>query len=647
MPERQVAKNLQLDETAERSSSFMELEDGGQVDSRWQLRTDPSANDWQPVEYSRPNQSEPSWIMPSIVGLVLICVAGYLLYTGLSRLSDLNIASVPAETLPSDDSTAGTDDGDGATGGEQPAPAVAAVAQATSTALPADEPTAAPTPTDEPTVAPTVALVEQQIATITNQFGVNARLEPSTSGEVLRILEEGETVIVLDEQESDDIEGNWLQVRTSEEAVVWISSQFVDIETQLVPGDPAVAVSPLPDLDVRVTISSPAGLNARAEPDAASEIVALLPDDTSYPALSQSADGQWIEVELEDGSTAWIFLQLVIADASLSSLPTPQERAEAEAAALAAQEAAEAAALAAAEEAAAEEEPEIADTGSITETETITDTPALADDAAPVDTSDAVTTSTVITNTDIGNNVELVAGESISITNQFGVNARSTTSTDGEILLVLEEGTAFAITGRNEDSSWLQIALDDGTLAWVFTQAVEAPESLDGFPVRVPPAVGDPAETLDSIEPATAADDDADAATDDTAEDTAAEDAATEEDADVPADDAEAAEEAPADDAEATDAAEDAPADEEEPVVLEDTGITATVTSFLGAKARPAPTTVEEEIDTVPFNQELNVLGRSEDSEWIQVALFADQSAWMLATRVELSAPIDELPVTE
>lgn len=638
MPERQVAKNLQLDETAERSSSFMELEEGGQVDSRWQLRTDPSANDWQPVEYSRPNQSEPSWILPSIVGLVLICVAGYLLYTGLSRLSNINIASVPAETLPSDDGTAGTDDGDGATGGEQPAPAVAAVAQATSTALPVDEPTAAPTPTAEPTVEPTVALVEQQIATITNQFGVNARLEPSTSGEVLRILEEGETVVVLDEQESEDIEGNWLQVRTSEEAVVWISSQFVDIETQLVPGQPAVAVSPLPDLDVRVTISSPAGLNARAEPDAASEIVALLPDDTSYPALSQSADGQWIEVELEDGSTAWIFLQLVIADASLSSLPTPQERAEAEAAALAAQEAAEAAALAA-EEAAAEEaaaaaeEPEIVDTGSITATETITDTPALADDAAPVDTSDAVTTSTVITN-----NVELVAGETISITNQFGVNARSTTSTEGEILLVLEEGTTFAITGRNEDSSWLQIALDDGTLAWVFTQAVEAPESLDDFPVRVPPAVGDPAETVDSLEPA-AADEDATTPADDApADDAPADDTANE---DTAADDA------PADEADATDTAEDAPADEEEPVVLEDTGITATVTSFLGAKARPAPTTVEEEIDTVPFNQELNVLGRSEDSEWIQVALFADQPAWILATRVELSAPIDELPVTE
>lgn len=603
MQERRIAKELQLEGDEGLQSAHLELqESSGRVDSKWQLREESVSEDWQPVEYTRPSRAEPNWILPSLVGLVLVVVAGYMVYIGLNRISSINLPLI-APVEPTSDASSDTV-------AEQPGPVVAAVEQeATNTPEPSEEPTETAEPTEAPTLEPTAVLVEQQIAIITNQFGVNARLAPSTNADVLRILEEGESVVVLDEQEATDIEGNWLQVRTSEDAVVWISSQFVEISTQLVPEEPSTAASELPTLGISVTISSPAGLNARAEPDSASEIVELLPDNSTYPALRRSSDGQWIEVQLEDGSTAWIFLQLVIANQDLAELPTLRD------------------------EVAAVDEPSIDESGTPTDTTeldaslTVTDTLEGAEPLGDVALASEITGTEVLTETtgdalaDVDAVVEVSGnesagdqegqatvdtGETISITSQFGVNARSTTSTDAQVIVVLQAGSEIPLRGRNADDSWLQVILEDGTLAWVFAQAVETSANIEDLPVFEPPAVDAPAETLSE--------------TGETSEEPAA---------DLP--DAE-----PADSGDASATEQATPSEG-----------TARVTAILGAKVRPAPTTEESEIETVPFDTEFSVLGRSEDGEWLQVQLENGDAAWILVSKVAFDGTVADLPVAE
>lgn len=614
----------------------MTLRDTGQdSDPRWQLRNDEPATDWQPVEYSRPTPAESNWILPSLVGIVLVAVAGYMVYIGLNRLSNTNIALLPAQDeVPSADDSAPVD-----TAGSDAEPVVAVVEQqATDTPVPTVEPTATPDAAEEePLVEPTLSLVEQQVAVITNQYGVNARLNPDTGAEVLRILETGETAIILDRQASNEFEGDWLQVQTSEGAIVWISSQFVDVESQLLPGEPVVSRDAVPELNVRVTISSPAGLNARAEPDSASDIIALLDNDTSYSALSRSEDGQWIEVALEDGSTAWIFLQLVIAESDLGSLPVFNQDEP----------------VAVSDEAGVGADQDVTDPEPVVEaSEEVTGTVDLADStqdganqaAGDVASTDIVTDAAAIevpvgspegsapTEGDESASLppDLSSSIEISITSPFGVNARSTNSTDGEILTVLAEGTTVPLRGRNDDSSWLQVVLEDGTLAWVFTQAVGAPEGVDELTVYQPPAVGAPAETL---EQAAAESADEPATVDAPAEETAGEETTGEE---------------------TTGEGADATADEGTESTVDEgssgsatTGVTATISSFLGAKARPAPTTEQTETATLVFGDVFDAVGRSEDGEWVQVDLSDNELAWVLIRRVELSVPLDDLPVTE
>ncbi|MEM7128239.1 MAG: SH3 domain-containing protein [Chloroflexota bacterium] len=647
MQERRIAKELQLEGKEGRQASHLELQNTGEtVEPRWQLRDTQDAGTWQPVEYTRPTPTEPNWILPSLVGLVLLLVSGYMVYIGLNRISSISIPSI----VPVENSAALVPDENTNTSAEQPVAVVPQVEdEPTATDEPIEEPTVTPVPTEPPTPEPTAALIEQQVAVITNQFGVNARLAPSTTAEVLRILEEGESVIVLGEQEATDIEGNWLQVRTSEDVLVWISSQFAEVSTQFVTAEPSRAAGAVPSLEISVTISSPAGLNARAEPDSASEIVTLLPDNSSYPAISQSADGQWIEILLENGNSAWIFLQLVSASRDLTDLPIFQpavqevtDSVEDETPALDSTESIPDEPLA---DASNTESEEIGSSDTVTETASPVDNilPALTETEAVTGTltgtegSGEAEAGTAPDSSEVGSALtaddeatdseasqpQVSTTATISVTSTFGVNARSTSSTDAEVLVVLEEASETSLRGRNEDGSWVQVILDDGRLAWVFAQAVELSVALEELPVFAPPAVGTPAETLSDAEVVPA--NDPSAAADD---ENAAGEGGTETGA-IAGSDAE------------TDAAEETLTEAIAPAA------TATVTSILGAKARSAPTTEEQEFVSVPFNTELPVIGRSEDSEWLQVQLENGDLAWLLVGTVEVDSGVADLAVVE
>ena len=70
-----------------------------------------------------------------------------------------------------------------------------------------------------------------------------------------------------------------------------------------------------------MTIDNLIGSNARTEPSTTAETAAFVPGGAELPALGRSADSNWVQVELEDGSTAWIFTGSITLNVPLETLP--------------------------------------------------------------------------------------------------------------------------------------------------------------------------------------------------------------------------------------------------------------------------------------------------------------------------------------
>ncbi len=100
---------------------------------------------------------------------------------------------------------------------------VAAASLATQSTLIATLP-----PTDVPTVAATPATVEERFVTISWQYGLNARSNPSTDGDVLQILEQGGEYLVVDST------AEWLEVVLPSGQLAWIlwDPAYVTVRTE-------------------------------------------------------------------------------------------------------------------------------------------------------------------------------------------------------------------------------------------------------------------------------------------------------------------------------------------------------------------------------------------------------------------------------
>lgn len=222
MSERKVAENWKLEETGDTSEKWRLEETEQNRISQWQLQGDADrVNEWRPVQYARPPEQTGSWILPFLVGVALVAVAAYGVWIGLNQfgLANSSIASIWPFATPAAPST-------------PVAVAPTPQTEATATPLPTEPPTA--TPTSEPTLTPTasptpIPMVELPMITITNTLGVNARPNPSTEGEALKLLNAGESYPVVAEQDG------WLQVPISATELAWVAAGFVQRSNNLVP----------------------------------------------------------------------------------------------------------------------------------------------------------------------------------------------------------------------------------------------------------------------------------------------------------------------------------------------------------------------------------------------------------------------------
>ena len=128
----------------------------------------------------------------------------------------------------------------------------------------------------------------------------------------------------------------------------------------------------------------------------------------------------------------------------------------------------------------------------------ITGTAALT--TTPVATTTVITTTATPTTTPTSETSALsstatapadsTAKVTVSTPATYGVNARTSASTDAPIVQLLPHSTVLHAIGRTADNSWLQIELADGQTAWIFTAAVLASEgSILTLPLVTPPAL--------------------------------------------------------------------------------------------------------------------------------------------------------------
>lgn len=478
--------------SADDSLKNWQVEDGGKGADRYvmtgseteppkqlQLQEDAAGgSQWQPIDYRRQTGPRRNWILPSVVIVALLGVLTYVGWIAFGQVVGSDTGSNPFTAMM----TAVTDVM-GSQVATAPTPEVSAAAVVTETIV-AEEPTATvvvtatlepeptATATSAPAPTPTPALVELITGAVTEAAGVNARREPATTAEVVRLLAQDAAVTVVAEQD------DWLQVILDDNTVAWVSSAFIERKTELVqlarlneilvaaglpaiaPAAPAPATTATdgaaPGVTLPAVVIGEPGINARNAPDLVTGVTVMqLNKDAAVSAVGRNEDSQWLAVELPEGGYGWVLTQFVSVQGDVATLGvvTPEILA----------------AWAAAETAPAGVAP--AEAALVEAVPTATSAPAL-----PVLEVSPILPPAPFTNT-------LPLGAAVAISDPVGVNARATPSADGELLIVVPNGAVLAAVGRSEDGEWIQVRLPDDRLAWMARTVINVSDNIDTAPV--------------------------------------------------------------------------------------------------------------------------------------------------------------------
>ncbi|GIV76005.1 MAG: hypothetical protein KatS3mg050_0399 [Litorilinea sp.] len=194
------------------------------------------------------------------------------------------------------------------------------------------------------------------------------------------------------------------------------------------------------------TVISPVGVNARQAPDTNAEVLRILLEGERYLVLGTAgADNSWLELflnetPLAEGQTISGTVAYAAADflaREPDALPAPVY--DAVLAYLGRTPTAEVPAEIAAPEATPE-------------------TPLAETGAEPV-------------------------GLTVTVSVTAGLNARSAPSTESEIIQLLENGTTLTPVARSADGQWIQVVLDGGREAWLFREFLTTNGDLDALPI--------------------------------------------------------------------------------------------------------------------------------------------------------------------
>jgi len=420
-------------------------------------------------------------VLPLLVGLALIAVFSYGVWIGLGTLgiTDFNIASLlpSLQTEPTPTVVAAV----APIGDTTPEAEIATTVAPTATADAVVE-TAPATPVPSPTPAP--LLVTEQIVRITNQYGINARREPSVDGELIRILEQGGEYLVI-EARAD----GWVQIAMSATEQAWVSTEFVEIRAEEVlveaanqrraalslplladttaqPATPeqSAAISatatvtsqsmgtqtitgtqpitergaltvPVAGVEITGTVNITAGLNARSAPVTNTLPIELLGGGVVITVTGRSADGAWLQARSDENAEIWVFSEYIDLAVAVDTLP-------------------------------------IATPGVV---------PSLPGATTAVTTTTDVTTTVPLTDTAGQSTEEPTA----SVSSLSGANARLAPDRNAGSFAVVPYNIVLPVLGRTANDEWLQVEYQ-GQSVWVLVSTVSLTVDLATLPIVTP-----------------------------------------------------------------------------------------------------------------------------------------------------------------
>lgn len=183
------------------------------------------------------------------------------------------------------------------------------------TDIPAASPPQQPPSGGTPSIPDIIAAGTTAVLNV-NSF--NVRSSPNDESEIMSTIYRNSVLPVISKQ------GEWLQVELPSGQAGWVTATY----TTLVP--PAQQPSPsVPSPDIqKMAVVTVSALNARSAPSTDAPIITLLPQATTLPIISEQGD--WLQVSLLSGQTAWVagwhvtvFTQQAPAPGGSGSIPIP------------------------------------------------------------------------------------------------------------------------------------------------------------------------------------------------------------------------------------------------------------------------------------------------------------------------------------
>jgi penicillin-binding protein 1A len=138
---------------------------------------------------------------------------------------------------------------------------------------------------------------------VVDAVALNLRAEPSASSPIIRSYPRGTTVTAMDQR------GNWMNVTLDGGEVGWMNQRY------LVEAPRREQVVPVADPFSPTHSVVALALNLRSGPSAGSPVIRAYPQETTV--MARQFDGNWLQVQLEDGVTGWMnrrFLSAVPAE---------------------------------------------------------------------------------------------------------------------------------------------------------------------------------------------------------------------------------------------------------------------------------------------------------------------------------------------
>lgn len=566
MADNRIPSQWQLQETGETRDEWMLHEDEQRLPDHMQLQeearpvTPESA--WQPIDYRAMQQAAArprnrgGATLGTLVVLALLGAAGYMtwFYFGNSGAAAPTEEAAATAAAP-DDAQQAADSAsvDSAAAEVSAAGAGAAAAGAAPEAMSATPGQAAVPITasvEIPLPTPTPSPVTLNEATVTEEYGVNARRDPRSDSDLLQVVEKGVVLLIASGPIQDAEGGSWYEVVLPDKVRGWVSAQFVTVAGRevvreeaeklltaagleallppLVVAEPVVAdiaqggivtdvvavdgsrsvtasgvltgagesatgiaagadltdttstpVVAAAPITVSATISAPAGLNLRREPQSGDNVIQLLAHATALSIIGRSADGEWVQVQTPDGTRGWLATSFVSVGGDIDAIPLGTTQPLTPTA------------------------PLVAPTPLVQQAviPTATAAPALIPTATPSAFASQATTSTAASAASIGLPTPTPAAAApaatpvlltpaadgsvgtLSVSSVLGVNVRPAPSQDSQAVAQLKWNDTAQVLGRSADSAWVKIRLADGRTGWVASSAVSIPAGLAALPV--------------------------------------------------------------------------------------------------------------------------------------------------------------------